>query len=239
MNVLLIGAHPDDETFASGTLAKYAAKGHKVTIIHATKGGKGHWSIPSDELREIRVKEMGEAAEILGADVRLLDFEDASVPLGDELREAFVDIYRELKPDLVLTFHPLVSRDDHRRVGQAASDASLKASLPLLVTDNPAHRPEPEIYYFGTPITGQEPDTYINITKHMDVKINAFRKHVSQWQDWGKAPEEQGDFLEKVVERYTHGFRELGRKAGVEYAEAFIRRSGRKHAHDLLPVNRK
>jgi LmbE family N-acetylglucosaminyl deacetylase len=51
MNVVLIGAHPDDETFASGTLVKYASKGHKVTIVHATKGGKGHWEIPSEELR--------------------------------------------------------------------------------------------------------------------------------------------------------------------------------------------
>ena len=74
MNVLLIGAHPDDETFASGTLAKYAAKGYKVTIVHATKGGKGHWSLSSEELRAIRVKEMSEATLTLGADVRLLDY---------------------------------------------------------------------------------------------------------------------------------------------------------------------
>ena len=135
-----------------------------------------------------------------------------------------------------MTFHPLVPRDDHRRVGQAASDASLKASLPLHVTDRPAHRPEPEIYYFGTPITGQEPDTYIDITEFMDVKIKAFRKHTSQWQDWGKPPEEQGDFLDRLVERYTHRFRELGRKAGVEYAAAFIRRSGKKQVYNLLPL---
>jgi hypothetical protein len=41
--------------------------------------------------------------------------------------------------------------------------------------------------------------------------------------------------MERMVERYIHRFRELGRKAGVGYAEAFISKSGRKYAHDLLP----
>lgn len=175
------------------------------------------------------------AAEILGADIEFLDFEDANVPQGDVLREAFVEVYRELKPDIILTFHPLVWRDDHRRVGEAASDASLKASLPLHITDYPAHRPEPSIYFYGTPMTGQKPDTYIDITDYMDQKIESFRQHVSQWQDWGKLPEEQGDFLDRLVNRYIHRFRELGFKAGVDYAEAFISKSGRKYAHDLLP----
>ncbi len=235
MHLVFIGAHPDDETFASGTIAKYVDKGHRATIVQATKGGKGHWNIPTDDLREIRVKEMEKAAKILGADVRFLDFEDANVPQGDVLREAFVDIYRELKPDIVLTFHPLVWRDDHRRVGEAASDASLKASLPLHVTSLPSHRPEPSIYFYGKPMTGQEPDSYIDITEYMDLKIESFKQHTSQWVEWGKPPEEQGDFLDRLVERYRHRFRELGRKAGVEYAEAFIRHSGMKYAHDLLP----
>ena len=45
----------------------------------------------------------------------------------------------------------------------------------------------------------------------------------------------KGDFLERVVKGYTHRFRELGRKVGVGYAEAFISKSGRKYVHDLLP----
>lgn len=238
MHVLLVGAHPDDETFASGTLAKYAANGHQVTIVHATRGGKGHWDIPTPELEKLRTKEMGEAAKVLGADVRFLDYQDASVPDGDELREALVDVYREIKPDIVLTFHPLVWRDDHRRVGQASSDASLKASLPLFETRYPAHRPEPEIFFFGSPMTNQEPNVYIDICEYMDVKIESFRKHQSQWQDWGKPSDEQGDYLERVIESYTHRFREYGRQCGVKYAEAFFNKSGRAYAHEYLPVER-
>ena len=40
MNILAIGAHPDDvETMCAGTLAKYASLGHKVFIATATNGG--------------------------------------------------------------------------------------------------------------------------------------------------------------------------------------------------------
>ena len=238
MHILFVGAHPDDETFASGTIAKYVDRGHRATIVHATRGGKGHWETPTPELEAIRTEEMRQAAEVLGADVRFLDYNDASVPSGDELRETLVDVYRELKPDIVLTFHPLVWRDDHRRVGIAASDASLKASLPLHETAYPAHRPEPEIFFFGTPMTKQEPDVYIDVSDYMEKKIESFKKHTSQWQDWGKPPKEQGDYMERLIEWYTHRFREYGRRCGVKYAEAYISKSGRAFAHDLLPVRR-
>ncbi len=238
MHILFVGAHPDDETYASGIIAKYVDRGYKATILQATRGGMGHWNIPTLELEKIRVEEMRQAAEVLGADVRFLDYEDASVPVGDDLREALVEAYRELKPDIVLTFHPLVWRDDHRRVGQAASDASLKASLPLNETDYPAHRPEPEIFFFGNPMIKQEPDVYIDVSDYMERKIESFRKHVSPWQNWGKPAEEQGDYMERVVEWYTQRFREHGRRCGVQYAEAYISKSGRTYAHDLLPVKR-
>ena len=238
MHIVFVGAHPDDETFANGTIAKYIDQGHKASIVHATMGGKGHWEIPTPELENIRKQEMKEAAKVLGADVRFLGYQDASVPSGDELREALVEVYRELKPDIVLTFHPLVWRDDHRRVGQAASDASLKASLPLHETAYPAHRPEPEIFLFGTPMIQQEPDIFIDVSDYMDQKIASFRKHVSQWQDWGKPPSEQGNYMDRLIEGYTHRFREYGRRCGVLYAEAYISKSGLAYAHEMLPVRR-
>ena len=61
LHLVFIGAHPDDETFASGTIAKYVSRGHQATIVQATKGGKGHWEILPDKLRVIREKEMRKA----------------------------------------------------------------------------------------------------------------------------------------------------------------------------------
>jgi len=238
MHLVFFGSHPDDESFANGTIAKYVDRGHHATIVVATHGSRGHWEIHPKELVQIRTEEMKRAAEVIGAEVLFLDYEDASVPGGDELREAFVEVIRKLKPDILLTFHPQVWRDDHRRVGLAASDATLKASLPLHVTEYPDHRPEPEVYFFGRTMTKIEPDVFIDVSDYMDVKIESFKQHVSQWQLWGKPASEQGDFLEQLIKRYRHRFRQYGIMAGVGYAEAYISRSGRLYAHDLFPVQR-
>jgi LmbE family N-acetylglucosaminyl deacetylase len=238
MHLVFFGSHPDDETFANGTIAKYVDNGHTATIVVTTHGSRGHWEIQPEELTRIRSKEMYRAAEILGAEVLFLDYEDASIPGGDVLREAFVDVIRKLKPDILITFHPQVWRDDHRRVGLAASDATLKASLPLHVTEYPEHRPEPEVYFFGRTMTDITPDVFIDVSDYMDVKIESFRQHVSQWHLWGKPASEQGDYLERLIKRYIQRFRNYGMTAGVEYAEAYISRSGRKHAYDLFPVKR-
>ena len=234
MHLIFVGAHPDDEAFASGTIAKYVDRGHDATIIMVTRGGRGHWEIPTEELEEIRTGEMEVAARILGADLLFLDHLDADVPGGDILREELVEVYRRLKPDIVITFHPLVWRDDHRRVGLAASDAGLKASLPLVETGMPHHRPEPEVYFFGRLMAPVEPDVYVDVSEYIDVKIEAFRQHSSQWVQWEI---DEGDLtIEDFVERYRHRFRQFGVESGVGYAEAFISKAGRNRALDLLPT---
>lgn len=58
MNVLAIGAHPDDvEIACSGTLAKCVKRGDKVIVCHASTGNLGHVVIPPDELTKIRAEE--------------------------------------------------------------------------------------------------------------------------------------------------------------------------------------
>jgi LmbE family N-acetylglucosaminyl deacetylase len=236
MHLVFVGAHPDDETYASGTIARHVAGGGKATIVVATRGGKGHWKIPSDELCRLRTKEMEAAAKTLGVGLIWLDYEDASVPEGDGLRETLVDVFRRLKPDVVITFHPLVWRDDHRRVGLAASDATLKASLPLHETAYPCHRPEPEVYFFGEPMAAITPDAYVDVTAQMDVKHGAFLCHVSQWESWETDGPRDPDHAEKVWERFKARFAANGAVRGVAYAEAFIGREKTRRAPWLLPA---
>ena len=230
MHLVFIGAHPDDETFASGTIAKHVESGGKATIVVATRGGKGHWKIPSEELCKIRTGEMEKAAKILGTDLVWLDHEDASIPAGDELRETLVDLYRKLKPDIVITFHPLVWRDDHRRVGQAASDATLKASLPLHKTDYPYHRPEPEVYFFGEPMIPVEPDSFVDVTSQIETKYKAFLCHESQWASWETDGLTDPEHAEKVWSMFRERFTTNGTRCGVKYAEAFICRGKNRRA---------
>jgi LmbE family N-acetylglucosaminyl deacetylase len=234
MHLVFLGAHPDDETYASGTIAKHVEGGGKATIVVATRGGKGHWRIPPEDLCKLRTQEMEKAAKILGAGLVWLDFEDASVPESDELRETLVDIFRRLKPDIVITFHPLVWRDDHRRVGLAASDATLKASLPLHRTNHPYHRPEPEVYFFGEPMTPIAPDAYVDVTNQMETKRRAFACHATQWTSWETDGPPDSDNAEKIWSRFKKRFAANGVLNGIDYAEAYISREKTRKRHGFF-----
>jgi N-acetyl-1-D-myo-inositol-2-amino-2-deoxy-alpha-D-glucopyranoside deacetylase len=74
--LLLVHAHPDDETIATGaTMAKYAAEGRGVTLVTCTAGEMGEILVPElehlaadrdDGLAEHRRGELAEAMRILG-----------------------------------------------------------------------------------------------------------------------------------------------------------------------------
>src|SRR3954469_11755425 len=76
--LLLVHAHPDDESIATGaSMAKYAAEGAQVTLVTCTLGEEGEILVdalahlaPSqdDGLGQHRIGELAKAMEILGVD---------------------------------------------------------------------------------------------------------------------------------------------------------------------------
>ncbi len=74
--LLLVHAHPDDETIGNGaTMAKYAAEGAAVTLVTCTLGELGEVLVPElehlaadrdDGLGQHRIGELAKAMEILG-----------------------------------------------------------------------------------------------------------------------------------------------------------------------------
>ena len=108
--MLLIFAHPDDESFAlGGTIAKYAEQGVTITLVAATKGeaGKAAEICKPEELGLIREQELLRAAEILGiAEVVFLGYRDKEVPIAPplEIVEKLVRIIRKIRPQVVITF---------------------------------------------------------------------------------------------------------------------------------------
>jgi LmbE family N-acetylglucosaminyl deacetylase len=77
-------AHPDDEALSTGGLmAKAAAAGHRVLVVTATRGEVGEPQpgvlAPGEDLWRRRVEELAEASAILGAECRLLGYEDSGM----------------------------------------------------------------------------------------------------------------------------------------------------------------
>jgi len=131
--MLLIHAHPDDESIATGiAMAKYASLGAQVTLVTCTLGEEGEILLPDvahlaadkdDKLGEHRQAELGEAMKILGiTDWRLLGgagrFRDSGMigtPSNEnptcfwraDLLEASVElvkVIRETRPQVAITY---------------------------------------------------------------------------------------------------------------------------------------
>lgn len=112
MRILGVFAHPDDEVFvAGGTLAKYAALGAESMVLSATRGQAGQIRDASIATRQtlgsVREQELRQACAILGVQhVVCLDYLDGRLRETDleQLTGAIVDVIREFRPDVVITF---------------------------------------------------------------------------------------------------------------------------------------
>jgi len=125
--LIFVGAHPDDESFYVGaTLAHYASRGAKVYYICVTRGEVGNAKPEKmkgfSTISELRSAELQSAAEVLGLnDVIHLNYRDSgmaglednkhpnaliSAPLK-EVTGRIVEIFRRLKPDVVITHDPI------------------------------------------------------------------------------------------------------------------------------------
>ena len=142
MKLLVVVAHPDDETFGTGSvIARAAQEGADVVVCCATHGELGQaraGSVPDGAtLADVRAAELHDAAAFLGAKrVRLLSFEDSGwdgdcsprslvgAPF-DEVVAAVRRVLADERPDVVVTLDPGGGdgHRDHVRIAQATTVA--------------------------------------------------------------------------------------------------------------------
>jgi N-acetylglucosamine malate deacetylase 2 len=109
--LLLVFAHPDDESYSSGgTVAKYVKTGWKVDLISATRGEDGsrgpYISLPQNKLGDIRQKELQKAGIELGiSTITFLGYRDGTLSeqTPGELEDKVYKKMEELVPDAVIT----------------------------------------------------------------------------------------------------------------------------------------
>ncbi|MGE5528203.1 MAG: PIG-L deacetylase family protein [Patescibacteria group bacterium] len=217
MNVLGIGAHPDDlELMAGGTLRKYVEQGAAVTMSYLTNGDMGHAVIQPGELAGIRKAEAKAATEVIGAGFEWLGISDEWLFADEPTRRKVVDLIRKAQPDVILTHAPNDYHPDHRNAHHLVFDASFLATVPHIGGDYPTLGKVPEIYCLDT-LGGleTEPTHYVDITPVYETKVEALRRHASQLQ-W-MLDHDGIDFVDWM--RIMAEFR--GLQSGCRYAEAF------------------
>ena len=225
MKLLVVVAHPDDESFGCGSvLARAAAEGHRTAVLCATRGEAGESRIAADDLAATREAELRAAARILGVtEVRLLDHRDSGMTgepapgtlvatdpatVVEEVR-AVID---ELRPDVVVTLDASDGHRDHavmRDATLAAIDAAthppaatylgcLARSSMVRWADHQRAQGAGEAYVALSELG--TPDEDITLTVDVGAQLatrwDAIRAHASQASPYdGLPPELQGEFL--------------------------------------------
>ena len=238
MNILAIGAHPDDvETFCGGTLAKYAKQGHKVFTATATNGNVGSATLSMEEIAKIRKEEARRAAAIIGAEYICLDYDDEMLFDGRDTRLAFIDLVRYCKADVILTHNPQDYNPDHELTSKIIRDIAVMIPVAKIETPNKPCDTIPTIAYFEAELgLGFIPTDYVDITDVIDIKKAMCAEHKSQvaWmQDNYKDIMGDKDFTDDclLISRFR------GMQCGVEFAEGFRMANDayRTHPFRVLP----
>jgi len=222
---MFIAAHPDDIEFVvAGTAAKWARAGTMIRYMLVTSGDAGSHvpGITREEVARIREEEQRTAAKVAGVDdVVFLGHHDGEVEPTLALRRDLVREIRRFKPDVVICYDPTrllvgdryINHPDHRAVGQAALDAiAPAAAMPLVFPELREEGLEPHQVREVLIASGPEPDTWIDISDTIDLKIEALRQHASQFPDrWDPGEMVRGWAAEN------------GEQAGIPYAEVYRR----------------
>ena len=177
LDVLAIGAHPDDlELGCGGTLALLSQQGRKIGILHLTRGEMGTRGTPEE--RKVEAEEAGAA---LGASfVEFLDCGDGGLRTGTAEEDALLRKVRAWKPDLVLGPTPYDRHPDHSRAHELVHAACFYAGLRNRAPEaGPPHRPAAVYSYMQHDLF--TPSFIEDVSSVWEQKLASLRAHKSQF----------------------------------------------------------
>lgn len=122
VNVLAIGAHPDDvEIGCGGVLSKHKSKGDRIHILTLSDGKQGG----ETDLRRV---ESEKAAEMIDAQLFWGGLHDTQISDGQDTISAIENVINQIKPMVVYTHTQKDSHQDHRNTFNAALVAARKVN---------------------------------------------------------------------------------------------------------------
>ena len=188
LNVVVVGAHPDDcDLDAGGTAIQYVRAGHKVLFISLTNGDAGHYEKGGGILGQIRRAEAQEAGRRFGVEYIVMDNHDGELMPTLENRLDLIRLIRKWNADIVIGPRPNDYHPDHRNTAILLQDAAFMVIVPNVASDVPALKTNPVFLYaedrFQKPYPFL-PDIAVDITDVYDQKIYSAAAHESQFFEW-------------------------------------------------------
>ena len=188
LNIIVIGAHPDDpDGDFGGTAILLAEMGHNVKFVSLTNGDAGHQSRGGGDLANVRIAEAQEAGKRFGVEYEVLDNHDGELMPTLENRKKVIRQIREWNADVVLTHRPNDYHPDHRYTSILVQDAAYMVIVPNVVPEVAPLKKNPIFLYvqdyFQKP-TPFEPHIAIDISEVYEQKIYGMAAHASQFFEW-------------------------------------------------------
>jgi LmbE family N-acetylglucosaminyl deacetylase len=216
MNILVVSAHPDDETVGcAGTLLAHRIQGHALYWLIVTKAYPPKWSADIVQAKEAEVDTVAKAYKVEqyfwpGLPATLLD----TVPLNDVIAEVR-KVIEEVHPQLVYTVHHGDVHTDHQVVFQAINivlkpfymrkfGVQRLLSFECLSSTNAAAPLHSDVFV---------PNVFKEITAYIEDKIEIMNLYKTEIE---ADPFPRGPLAIKALARYR------GATIGVDYAEAFM-----------------
>lgn len=219
MNILVIGAHPDDEVLGcGGTIAREVIDGNDVFIAILGEGVTSRYDNreqADSELLKTLQKQSNQVGRLLGAkEVFMYNLPDNrfdTVPLLDVVKivEELID---KLKPTCIYTHYGGDLNIDHVITHRAV----LTATRPL------RGQPVQDIYAFEVPSStewsfgqyqrGFNPNMFVNISETLDQKIKAMKIYEGELRTF---PHPRSSESLRSIAKYR------GSAAGQKAAEGF------------------
>ncbi|MEW6077767.1 MAG: PIG-L deacetylase family protein [Thermodesulfobacteriota bacterium] len=161
MNILAIGAHPDDIEFGcGGTLLKYGIRGHKIYLLIMSKGDRG-----GD--MDVRMAEQTASAQIMNASGLFWgNAEDTRLAVDLDTIQYIEGIMSVVKPDFIFCHYHDDTHQDHRHLAQIVISAT---------------RYVRNVMFYEGPTTQRfDPSVFVDISETIDKKRDLLKAHQSQ-----------------------------------------------------------
>ncbi len=212
-NILVICAHPDDETLGlGGMIALHAKKGGNVFVLIFATGQFARDD--SEKGIEIRRKQGEKACSILGVkEVQFLGYDDQKldtmpvITLIDGIEKAI----KKWKPKIVFTHYWEDANQDHRKVFEATLIAC--RPTPSSTIDQIICYETPSSTEWGSVNHRYSPNMFVDISSVINKKIEALQKYKDEMNKYPHP---------RSKESITNRAKYWGSSVGIDYAEAFV-----------------
>lgn len=216
VDVLVIGAHPDDADLGvGGTLLLLAAQGFTTAILDLSQGELASRGTPEE-----RVREADRSARVLQVRERYnAELPDGGIANTREQRLRVIPFIRTLRPAVILSHHPKDRHPDHGGAHELVRDANFFAGVASIETDEEPYRAPHILLYHPYQDSLDAPAVVMDVSDFFERKVRALKTFKSQLYNPGYGGPEtfvsSPEFWDNITTRAAY----WGSRVGVTYGE--------------------